>query len=256
MSSKTKCIFSNTSLYWCILVTLFACSMLITFRSISGQNAQQQNKVMFRNNEIEFNDLKVIPFEYREIMKQQNDVFLYTSLPDSVLVRDRATGVVTGKEKVMTKRVATKLNKQPIYGNESDFVLSAFESDYSSPTLAQANTDLDHYLFTKMQSSINKLEDGHYAFRLNNLVIDMEGHIAYYEQPGIEIAMGPDEKQPIITNEIKSELTKQITSLLDSPLQFKPALKNGRAVNVRLTLGSYEIRVKNHNAQITERSGC
>ena len=158
-------------------------------------------------------------------------------------------------EKVLVEKVPVKINNQVIYGNESHFLIPKFETDYSSPVLQSARY-LDEYLFVNLKNELSKLEDGRYELRLNNLVIDDKGKIAFFDQAAIEPYLSPDDKELIYRNELRQSLEKRLLDILQGPIQFKPAMKNGKPVNVRFHLEGFLISVKNHEVKLVERPGC
>lgn len=226
-----------------------------TQTSFSGGTGSALGKVRFQNNLIEYGEFKIIPFQNRESMNQQNSMFLTVSIPDSLPVYDPANGQLLRMEKVLVEKVPVKINNQVIYGNESHFLIPKFETDYSSPVLQSARY-LDEYLFVNLKNELSKLEDGRYELRLNNLVVDDKGKIAFFDQAAIEPYLSPDDKELIYRKEVRQSLQKRLLDILQGPIQFKPAMKNGKPVNVRFHLEGFLISVKNHEVKLVERPGC
>jgi len=212
-------------------------------------------KVNFKGNEIEFGELKVIPWDFKETLKQQRKMFLITSLPDSVPAKEWTTANLK-MERVMIDIVPVLLNGKRIYGSEEQYFQPEADAKYTSPVFSGAGVNADQYLFAQLKNDLDKLENGSYILRVNNLVINDKGNIAYYENAGIDFSWREEKKNPLIADDVKHTINEKLVDALDHSIQFKPALKSGKPVNVRLVMGQYQIEVKNHKAQLVERAGC
>ena len=213
------------------------------------------NKVKFNGNEIEFGSLKVIPYEYRETMEQQKRLLSYTTLPDSVLIKDPLTGIqkwYTVKSDIMP----VSINGQHIFGNEEQYMLGDAEKNYSLPVLDGSAKGIYEYLFNALKDDLDKLEDGGYALQVDKMVVDYDGKLAYYEVEGLRISMSSYERWPLIGQDLKQSIDNRLKKILSEQIRFKPAVKDGKPINVRTTPGSYEIIVKDHKARLAQIQGC
>ncbi len=232
------------------VILIFFCSQT----SLSGERNRKGSKVYFKGNEIEFGSLKVIPFGYRETLQLQKDMFRYTTLPDSVLMKDPATGYMK-MEHVSSETIPVVINGKPIWGNEPKYMLQDITANYIAPVVSGAVNNFDQYLFSILQKDLDQLEDGSYSLNVNRLVIDEKGNIAYYELEGICL-LGQYEKKPVIRDDVRNTINQKLIEILDGSVKFKSALKNGMPVNARLSLENYQIVVKKHKAQLIEMGGC
>ncbi len=256
MLTKTRS--TRTKLLKCLtVVPLFGLLIIFcTQTSFTGQINKKGTKVYFKGNEIEFGELKVVPYEYREIMQQQKKIFLRTAIPDSVPIKNYVTGEITRMDPVLSDIIPIAINGKHIFGHEPQYMLSEAEAKYFPPVFYDAEKDFEKFLFSKTVNELNTLEDGSYIFHLKGLVINDKGNVAYYEKPSIQLFIISDEKNPIIADAVKQKIEQQFIEVLEGSLKFKPALKNGKPVNARLSLEKYIIDVKSHKAQLVERGGC
>lgn len=132
-----------------------------TQSSFSEVTTEKDRKIKFKGNEIKFGSIQVIPWGYRETMKQKKAMFLsIESLPDSVQVKDQSTGFMIN-EAVLRNTVPVALNGERIYGNEDQYVLPTDLTRYENPIFV-GEKDMDTYLFAQLKSELDKLEDGAY----------------------------------------------------------------------------------------------
>jgi len=255
MLTKTRSTRIKLLKYLTVLPLFIVLIIFCTQTSFSGGLGNASSKVKYKSNLIEFGEFKVIPFENRKAMNLQNSMFLNASLPDSLPVFNYATGELLRMEKLLVEKVPVKINGKMIYGNEPQFMISKFESDFRAPII-NSGKHLDEYLFLNLKDELDKLDDGVYAFRLNNLVIDDKGKIAFFDMATLDLDMSPDEKRPNYSEQSKQIIEKKFREILESPILFKPAIKNGKPINVRFGLGNYNIKVKNHTAKLIDRPGC
>lgn len=241
--------------YLAVSPMILAFLLLCTQTSFSGARTKVQNKIYFKGNEIMLAPLKVIPSGYEATVYQQKKMFLYATLSDSVAVKNQRTGIYE-MAPVKTDTMPVAINGQPILGNEPQYLQPEYNNKYSLPVFTGSGNDLEVYLFTTLKKELNQLEDGRYILRLNRLVIDNQGNIAYYEPEGIDWFMGSEETLPVIPDNIRQAINQKLTSACNAPLKFKPALQDGKPVNVRLSLDKYAIEVKDHKAALVERGGC
>lgn len=181
-------------------------------------------------------------------------MFVFTTLADSVPVKDWRTGYMK-MQPVLSEMQPVTINGKPVFGNEVKYFLPEDDKNYTEPVFGEGN-NLDTYLFLKLQNELNKLEDGEYDLNVNCLVIDDRGDIAYYETGGISVYNSPYGKQRTISDALKNTIDRKTNEVLDAPLKYTPARKDGKAINVRVNTNNYEVIVKNHKASLVERGGC
>jgi hypothetical protein len=148
------------------------------------------------------------------------------------------------------------INNKPVLGNEPQYLLPETAKKYSPPVLGEAGNNFEKYIFQQATHELDMLEDGTYILRVDRLVIDDEGKVAYYQPGGIELFMGSNESKPAIHDDTRMAINQKLASILDGPVTFKPAVKDGKPVNVRMSLTKYAIEVKNHKSKLVGRGGC
>jgi len=239
--------------------TVMPLSLLLVFcctdNPVSGRIAANSGKTYFKGNEIQFGKLKIIPFSYREQLKQQNAMLTYQALPDSIPTKDFVTGVPK-MEAVQSEMMPVAINGKPVLGNEPKYFLTDNEKNFTAPLLGIGFKDIEQYIFAQLQPQLNKLENGEYNFNIERVVLNDQGKVAYYEANGISVYTAPYEKERIIERSLKQAIDERVKNVLETSPAFRPAIKDGKAVNVRLTTGNYDIIVKNHQARLVERKGC
>lgn len=255
MLIKVKSTWAKPLMYVAVFTVSFILVLFWKQNSFSRETTGEKSIVYFKGNEIELGQIKVIPYEYRDTWDLQKKMLLYSALPDSVPVEDWRTNTI--------KMIAVKsdimplaINNKPIMGNEVQYAIPDANKKYTPPVFTETGNDLEKYIFTKTADKLNQLEDGTYILRVDRLVIDENGHVAYYEPHGIETYMGSMDKLPAISEGINTAIKQEVAALLDGPVSFKPAVKDGKPVNVRMSLTTYAIEVKNHKSRLVGRGGC
>ncbi|MBS1587521.1 MAG: M56 family metallopeptidase [Bacteroidetes bacterium] len=231
---------------------LLVCCTAVGF---PGNDPGKNKTLRFKGNEITFGDLKVIPFEAREKVAKQRAMFPLMVAPDSVSVFDRRSNM-DKMIYVPSEQVPVALNGEAIYGKETQYWLASGETDYTAPTFDAPTRSLDEYLFARLRPELNKLENGTYIYNIDRMVVSAAGKLAYYEPRGLEIYMSPEEHQPKLDKGLVQNINQKLAEAIAAPLNFKPALKNGKPVNVRISLGNWAIEVKDHKAKLVDRGGC
>jgi hypothetical protein len=257
MLTKTGSSRSKLLKYLTVFPLLMLFIIFCSQNSFSGQFNQQKQKkkVIFRGNQIEFAELKVIPFAYMETFKKQKKIFVNVTLPDSVPISDWLTGEIK-MEKVLLDLMPVAINGKPIFGKEPQYIHPEYNRNYSEPVCLGSSKLIDPYLFSMIKNELDQLDHGTYIFNINSLVIDDQGKVAYYENAGISSYMGSSEKKPMNSQKLLKGITQKLTDVLNGPIKFKPALRDGKPINVRMNMGYYMIEVKNHKAVLLERTGC
>lgn len=252
-SNKT----SKNQLKYLSILPLFLILLAFCAETTNSQSASKQGDVIhFNGNEIGLGIFKVIPYEYEMTLQQQRKMFLNVVIPDSLPIKDMRSGL-TSMQALQLDTLPMTLNGKKIYGNESQYKLSADQSYDREPQFSSATKNIEQYLFSQMQQSLAQLPTGQYFFSLRNAVLDEKGKLVYYEQEGIGIyASSSDESMPVIDDKVKKSILLKLQSVLTQSANIQPAYKGNQAVPVRLELGKYIIQVKDHKAQLVERGGC
>ncbi len=242
--------------YLAVIPLSFMLILFCTKVSFSGAGKMvQANKVYFKGNEIEFAGLKVIPFEYRESIQRQKAMYMYWSLPDTVPMKNWATNE-TFMMPVRVDTMPVAINGKPVLGSETLYMLPDEVPQYTTPVLSGTTAGFEEYVYAQLKNELDKLEDGSYTVNINRLVINDKGEIAYYENKGLQLFMGTNEKRPVMNMGTLTSINKKIGEILEGPLKFKPALKDGQPINVRLSMANYQVIVKDHKARVAGRGGC
>ncbi len=250
--SKRNQLFKYMSIVPLFLIFIVCC----TQSSYSGDISKKESSVIFKGNKVEFEEYKIVPYAYMETYLQQKKMFMNVALEDSVLVKNLTTGLAE-MQQVETERMSSKLNGNPILGNENSVVHhNNFESDYTVPVFIGGEKDITSMLFSSTKNELNSLDDGEYYFRVNNMVVDVKGSIAYYEDLGIESYTPPGEEAPSNSIELLKSIENNMALVLNKSGLFKPAVKADKPVNVRYYLSNYILKVKNHKAQLLAGGGC
>lgn len=250
--SKRNQLFKYMSIVPLFLIFIVCC----TQSSYSGDISKKESSVIFKGNKVEFEEYKIVPYAYMETYLQQKKMFMNVALEDSVLVKNLTTGLAE-MQKVETERLPSKLNGNQILGNENSVVQhNNFESDYTIPIFIGGEKDITSMLYSSTKNELNSLDDGEYYFRVNNMVVDVKGSIAYYEDLGIESYTPPGEEAPSNSTELLKSIENNMALVLNKSGLFKPAVKADKPVNVRYYLSNYILKVKNHKAQLLAGGGC
>lgn len=250
--SKRNQLFKYMSIVPLFLIFIVCC----TQSSYSGDISKKESSVIFKGNKVEFEEYKIVPYAYMETYLQQKKMFMNVKLEDSILIKNLTTGLAE-MQKVEKHRLPSKLNGNPILGNENSVVQhSNFESDYTVPVFIGGEKDITSMLFSSTKNELNSLDDGEYYFRVNNMVVDVKGSIAYYEDLGIESYTPPGEEAPSNSIELLKSIENNMALVLNKSGLFKPAIKADKPVNVRYYLSNYILKVKNHKAQLLAGGGC
>ena len=177
------------------------------------------------------------------------------SLPDSIWEENWATGEKF-KVAVAFNRIPQMLNCIRILGKETNYILFDADTNYTEPVFLEEEKNVEAFIFSILQEDLNKLNNGTYNLHLKNVVVDTEGNIAYYDSPSIKIDMSPDDKQPIILEELSAKISGTLEELLNNKIKFKPAIQHGNPMPARLRLDNYIIEVNKHEAKLRVRMGC
>ncbi|MBK8143696.1 MAG: hypothetical protein IPK62_01225 [Bacteroidetes bacterium] len=235
-----------------LFILFFLCC---TQTSFSGGINKNEKIITFKGNKIQFEDFKLIPYEYQDIMRQQKKMFLNVVMPDSIPIQDRTTGLTT-MHKVETAAAPAFLNGKPIFGKEEDYLLNDYDSRYTDPVLISSSKNLPTHIFMQLKNEFDKLDDGEYYLRGNNMVIDDKGKMAFYENVGLDNYTPTGDRKPENAQELMKRIEERMVSILNDEVRFKAAHKEGKAVPTRFHFGNFQIRVKNHQARFLEGVGC
>ena len=172
-----------------------------------------------------------------------------------------------------------RINGEPIHNSSTLTKMPAFTDPKGNPQ------KLATFIFNTLKDDLQKLDDGEYILLISNLVIDKNGHLAYFEFTGIQqlvphalstseqprekidntkkppaqytriekIPMGKD-----IPITLKKTINAKAQYLLDHMPKMIPGEINGVPINCKGQLfnpGS-SIIVKNHNAVFSPSYFC
>jgi beta-lactamase regulating signal transducer with metallopeptidase domain len=242
--------------YFAIIPLSFVLILFCTQTSFSGESNRKGSKIVFKGNEIEFGTYKVYPQEYAEVLQKQKDAFQYAPLPDSFPAKNWVTGEITMMP-VPLDTIPVAINGRPIYGDEAKYKFVQPSPGYAPPAYNGPEKDPEHYLFSSLKNDLEKLENGLYTLNINNVVLDNNGRIAYYEYEGLIARPYGGRLVPAIPNDLRNSINAKTTGILDGEINFAPVkVKDGKPVNVRLQLNTYEIEIRNHKAKLVQRRGC
>lgn len=130
--------------------------------------------------------------------------------PDTMQVMDPATGEI---QTIITRRdvpdFIKKMNGEDIY-----------YTSHQDATLEMRNTEnkIKMEIGVALSSYAKKLGKGNYVYDLENVVVDKNGKIVYYELDGIEPYMnryGQNADETTISDDIKAEIDKVIVKTLE-----------------------------------------
>lgn len=256
MSSSQKIIRLIPAITLLIGILIFSNNKLLSKDSDSKEDKERYKTVRYQNNVVQLGEQKVYPGYYIETLRKRRMMFLYTPLPDSIPYKDRATG----EESIIPVPVdiiPVSLNGQPVFGSERYYDIFNEQKPYTPPTLSGDEQHLEQYLFKHLEQDLNGLEDGRYVININNLVIDNQGRVAYYDEVEIIPDYAPVEDKPMINAQLQKNINSQVVELLEAgTIRFQPAVQEGKAINVRLNPQDYQVLVKGHKATLVERPDC
>jgi len=161
--------------------------------------------------------------------------------PDSYMRRDERSGQLV-KTPISWPTPALTLNGEKIYEQGADEQVVA-------PGALHSDNGLVQYIHKNAKNTIEKLQDGNYILLLNDVVIDKEGKIAYYEYNGLINAELADNFP------LKEETEMAIVNLILNAPKYSPATKNNLPVPYLMTYVyekvvnreyPYSFTVKNH----------
>jgi bla regulator protein blaR1 len=193
------------------------CIICFSKNSFSKRNERNGNIVQYRGN----------TFEYSA--KQRFD---------TVLLTDPVTGQQSGKV-VKHDPIPEKMNGNRIY----------LPSELSSQPQSYAqNGSIPDYLFKNLSKYLDKLPDGTYRLDINNIVIDPNGKIVYFE--GIGLCRTTDTR----ALGMKELIAQKTDDILNNAPALKPGKANGHSVPVLsdIIFMAYEIEVKDHQTSVTQ----
>jgi len=233
MLTRKSSALAKSKLLLVVPLTLI-CLLLFTNNSFSAKFEKQGNIVKYRGNTIELSP---------------------PSIPDTVTVID----AVTGKQNMVVTRKnpnPIKLNGKKIYTSDDVNV----KMKMGAPATNKADIDggaIKEYLLSNMKNEIAKLDDGNYVLHLDNIVLDENGAIVYYEYNGITgakpFAQAPPgqegmNKAPKVSKAVANEFEKKTGILIDNAPRHGAAYFNGNAVPYLLNTIAFwnSFTVKNH----------
>ncbi|MBS1690329.1 MAG: hypothetical protein JSS96_16480 [Bacteroidetes bacterium] len=226
MLNKKSSAIAKSKLLLAVPLTL-VCLLLFTENSFSAKFSRQGNIVKYRGNTIELSP---------------------PSIPDTVTVLDPVTGE---QRTLVTRRDPNpiKLNGKKIYTSDD---LDA-KNTLGGPATNKSSFSYDgikEYLLSNLSSELSKLEDGYYMLSVNNVVINEEGAIVYYEYGGLRGTSNsyPPKPHPEVNPATSEAVGKRVDELLNDAPKHEPAYYKGNAVPFLVTGVVFlnPFQVKNH----------
>lgn len=226
MLSKKSSAIAKSKLLLAVPLTL-VCLLLFTENSFSAKFSRDGNIVKYRDNVIELSP---------------------PPAPDTVVIMDPSTGQ---KRTLVTRMDShpTKLNGKKIYRSDDLNVMNTMGGPMTNvPSLS--GDGIKEYLLSNLSSELSKLEDGYYMLNVNNVVINENGAVVYYEYGGLKGTSNvyPPQPHPEIDSATSDAIGKRIGELLDNAPKHDPAHYKGNSVPFLVTgvvfLNPFQI--KNH----------
>jgi len=226
MLSKKSSALAKSKLLLVLPLTV-VCLLLFTENSFSAKFSRQGNIVKYRGNTIE--------------LSQQLP-------PDTVIVLDPSTG----KQRMLV----TTLNPRPIKLNGGKIYTSDdldVKNTLGEPATHKSSFSYDgikEYLLSNLSSELSKLEDGSYMLSVNNVVINEDGAIVYYEYGGLRGTSNsyPPKPHPEVDSATSDAIGKRVGELMDNAPKHDAAHYKGNAVPFLITGVVFlnPFQVKNH----------
>jgi beta-lactamase regulating signal transducer with metallopeptidase domain len=157
-----------------------------------------------------------------------NRIELSLARIDTVSLLDPVTGKWDTKFVKESPR-ALKLNGERIFINP--------ETD-SKPVYSLGREKLEAYVINSLNKVANDLADGNYGLFINNIVIDRNGKIAFYENKGlVQYEPNPDAMFGMNQNAITTlKVMEVLDEMMENLSDFSPATKDGKPVPYRLSM--------------------
>lgn len=162
---------------------------------------------------------------------------------DTVYVENPATGQ-------MDMRVTT-MSQHPIKMNGAEII--DIEEVSTKPEPAIKEKTLREYLQNRLQNELSQLPAGRYRLAIDYIVVDANGHIAYYDFDGIETARNGTATKPGTIDDKLAKRINEKTEKLLVDLKITPAKYKGKNVPCLTNAGkvfdcSTAIEVKDNRA--------
>lgn len=226
MLSKRSSAVAKSKLLLVVPLTL-VCLFLFTENSFSAKFSRQGNIVKYRGNTIE----------------------LSPQLPsDTVTILDPSTG----KERMVVTTLnphPIKLNGKKIYNSDDLYGQNKMGSPVTNTSSFTAD-GLREYLLSHLSDDLSKLEDGYYMLSVDNVVVNENGSIVYYEYGDLRgVSNSYPPKPHAEVNKTTSEtIGKRVDELLNEAPKHEPAYYNGNAVPslVNGVVFRNAFQIKNH----------
>ncbi|MGN6567450.1 MAG: M56 family metallopeptidase, partial [Flavipsychrobacter sp.] len=226
MLTKKSTAFAKSKLLL-ILPLVLACLLLFTENSFSAKFSRDGNIVKYRDNVIELSP---------------------PSVPDTVVIMDPTTG----QQRTVVARkspIPIKLNGRKIYKSDDMDVMNTMGGPATN--ISPFSRDgVKEYLLSNLSSELSKLEDGYYMLNVNNVVINEDGAIVYYEYSGLKGTSNsyPPKPHAEVDSATSDAIGRRVGTLLDNAPKHDPAYYKGNAVPFLVTgvvfLNPFQI--KNH----------
>ncbi|MGN6478092.1 MAG: M56 family metallopeptidase [Flavipsychrobacter sp.] len=160
-----------------------------------------------------------------------NTIKLDVAVPDTITMIDPSTG----KEVIrITQRDPRPgmLNDQKIYTSYEIQEMGNRMSAAANSTAGFTDKGIKEYLLTNMKEELKALKDGSYYLHLDNVVVDKNGAIAYFEYAGLTMAAEMNgggmhiSIKDTIDKKIQDAIARKLTELLhDAPTHIAATVK-------------------------------
>jgi len=217
MLTRTSSFFAKTKTLLFIPL-VFICALCFSKNQYSNKIEKQGNFATYRGNTFEFSE---------------------ASPKDTVMILDP----VTGKERMVVTELSPKpikMNGEKIYSHND---LEGTRPSMGKPVNQEAGFtagNIKEYLVSNLSKELAKLSDGDYNFKIENIVIDKNGKVVYFEYGGINLGnmmihdgSTNNIKQVSFSNispDLQKEIAKKIYELLNDAPAHEPGFINGKEV--------------------------
>ena len=226
MLSKKSSAIAKGKLLLAIPLTL-VCLLLFTQNSFSAKFSRDGNIVKYRDNVIE----------------------LSPQLPaDTVTVMDPSTG----KQQMLVTSLSPhpiKLNGKKIYTSDDLYAQNKMGSPVTNTSSFTAD-GLREYLLSRLSGDFSKLEDGYYMLSVDNVVVNENGSIVYYEYGSLRGTSNsyPPKPHAEVDKATSEAIGRRVDELLNEAPKHEPAYYKGDAVPslVNGVVSRNPFQIKNH----------
>ncbi len=151
--------------------------------------------------------------------------------PDTTIIVNPETGKESVRIAMMDPRPDT-LNGEKVYTDDQIREMGNRMSAAANTTAGFTDKGIKEYLLTNMKEELKQLKDGSYYLHLDNVVVDKNGAIAYFEYAGLTMAAEMSgggmhiSIKDTIDKKIQDAIARKLTELLhDAPTHIAATVK-------------------------------